>query len=98
VDAVVVVGFTPQSTFSRSGLVRSSDGYLRQSLISSLDIFGYQVQPMNDLSKMNNRREHRLDSLASRSRWCVRSHLAWLCWRGLGLACTSSLQSLHTLM
>jgi hypothetical protein len=45
VDATVIVGFTPQSTFSRTGLVRASDGYQRQALISSLDIFGYQVHP-----------------------------------------------------
>lgn len=44
VDAHVVVGFTPQSTFSRSGLVRTSDGYQRRALISSLEIFGYQVR------------------------------------------------------
>ena len=44
VDAHVVVGFTPQSTFSRSQLVRTSDGYQRRALTSSLDIFGYQVR------------------------------------------------------
>ena len=46
-DAVVVVGFTPQSPSPAPVLVRSSDGYLRDALISSLGIFGYQVQPMS---------------------------------------------------
>lgn len=47
VDAQVVVGFTPQSTFSRSQLVRTSDGYQRRVLISALEIFGYQVRQMD---------------------------------------------------
>ena len=55
VDAHVVVGFTPQSTFSRSQLVRTSDGYQRRALISSLDIFGYQVrQPPRGMRRLDD--------------------------------------------